>query len=191
MARDVHFGLLVNPTPYPELVLTRLFHDATDFFVTAATRHAAQAREAGASLSRTANWDVACARLRVGPLVYVSYMPQAQASRERLGAAQLLPAQQLRCDDLELAKNLAMAGVGVTILPRRVATSDRQPRLVRLHPTLPCMHDVVYLAYRADVHRTWAAMRLKDALLGHGRRLGRDTESRRIQRKMTEIRTPR
>src|SRR5918992_4799729 len=35
MARDVHFGPVVNPTPHPELVLTRLFHDATDFFVTA------------------------------------------------------------------------------------------------------------------------------------------------------------
>jgi DNA-binding transcriptional LysR family regulator len=190
MARDVHFGLLVNPTPHPELVLTRLFHDATDFFVTAEAQPATQAPEAGASLPRAADWDVACARLRAGPLVYVSYMPQAQALRERLGAAQLLPAQQLRCDDLELAKNLAMAGVGVTILPRRVATSDRQPRLVRLHPALPCMHDVVYLAYRADVHRTRAAMRLKDALLGHGRRLGRDAESRRIQREMTEMRAP-
>jgi DNA-binding transcriptional LysR family regulator len=125
LARDVHFGMVVNPTPHPELVLTQLFHDATDFFVTTQAQHATQAPEAGASLPRAADWDIACARLRTGPLVYVSYMPQAQALRERLGTARLLPAQQLRCDDLELAKSLALAGVGATILPRRVATSDQ------------------------------------------------------------------
>jgi DNA-binding transcriptional LysR family regulator len=106
-------------------------------------------------------------------------------------AAQLLPAQQLPCSDLELAKSLALAGLGVTILPRRVAASDQQRRLVRLHPALRFIHDVVYLAYRADVHRTHAAMRLKDALVEHGRRLGRDGESQRIQQEVEGIRAPR
>ncbi|HEX2278382.1 MAG TPA: LysR substrate-binding domain-containing protein [Candidatus Tectomicrobia bacterium] len=87
-----------------------------------------------------------------------------------------------------MAKSLAVAGVGVTILPRRVATSDRQQRLVRLHHALPCMHGVVYLAYRAGVRCTPAALRLKDALLAPGRRLGRDAESRRIRREMTGMR---
>ena len=32
LTRDVHFGLVVNPTPHPALVLTQLFYDATDFF---------------------------------------------------------------------------------------------------------------------------------------------------------------
>jgi len=50
-------------------------------------------------------------------------MPQAHALR-----GQLLPLQQLRCDDLHLAKSLAVAGVGGTILPRRVATEDRDSR---------------------------------------------------------------
>lgn len=113
-------------------------------------------------------------------------MPQAHALRERLGAAQLLPAQQLRCDDLHLAKSLALAGLGVTILPRRVATADPQQRLWRLHSALPFMHDVVYLVYRADMHRTPAAMRLKDALVEYGRGLGRDTESQRLQQETEE-----
>jgi DNA-binding transcriptional LysR family regulator len=191
LVRDIHFGLVVNPTPHPDLVLTQLFHDATDFFVTAVSPPAMQTTDVEASPSFTADWDTACARLRAGPLVYVSYMLQAHTLCERLGAAQLLPVQQLPCGDLELAKSLALAGVGVTILPRRVAASDPRQRLVRLHPTLPFIHDVVYLAYRADGHRTRAAIRLKDALVEHGRRLGRDMESQRIQQEIAEIRGPR
>lgn len=186
-----NFGRVVNPTPHPELVLTQLFHDATDFFVTTASQQATQTTDAAASPPLSADWQTACARLRAGPLVYVPYMPQADALRERLGAAQLLPAQQLPCSDLELAKSLALAGVGVTILPRRVAAADQQKRLVRLHPALPFIHEVVYLAYRADVHRTRAALHLKDALVEHRRRLGRDIERQRLQQESSEIRVPR
>jgi DNA-binding transcriptional LysR family regulator len=31
--REVHFGLVVNPHPHPDLVILRLFRDAVDFFV--------------------------------------------------------------------------------------------------------------------------------------------------------------
>lgn len=136
------------------------------------------------------DWETACARLRAGPLVYVTYMAQAHTLRQRLGALQLLPAQLLRCDDLALARNLALAGVGVAILPRRVAGASSQPRLQRLHPALPFVHDVVYLAYRADVHRTRAAMRLKDALVAYGRDLGGNEESQRLQQEASEDQTP-
>lgn len=187
LARDIHFGLVVNPTPHPELVLTQLFHDATDFFVTTVPPPETPLPDAAASPPLATDWETACARLRAGPLVYVSYMPQAHALRERLGAAQLLPAQQLRCDDLHLAKSLALAGVGVTILPRRVATDDPQQRLWQLHPALPSMHDVIYVVYRADMHRTRAALRLKDALVEYGRYLGRDAKSQRLQQETEEV----
>jgi hypothetical protein len=59
-------------------------------------------------------------------------------------------------------------------------------RLQRLHPALPWVHDVIYLAYRADGHRTRAALRLKDALIAYGRRLGTDTESQLIQQELQE-----
>jgi len=181
---------VVNLTPHLELVFTQLFHDATDFFVTSVSPQEIQTKRR--SLSPTCcSWDTACVRLWAGPLVYIAYMPQAHAWRERLGAAQLRPAQQLPCSDLELAKSLALAGVGVTILPRRVAASDQQRRLVQLHPALPFLHDVVYLAYRADAHRTRAAVRLKDALVEHGRRWGCDGESQRIQQEVERIRAPR
>jgi DNA-binding transcriptional LysR family regulator len=190
VARDIHFGLVINPPPHPELVFTELYHDATDFFVAGSLLPATQPTDTHASPPVTMDWETACARLRAGPLVYVTYMAQAHTLRQRLGALQLLPAQLLRCDDLALAQNLAMAGVGVAILPRRVAASSPLLRLWRLHPALPFVHDVVYLAYRADVHRTRAAMRLKDALVAYGRSLRCDEENQRLQQEGIESELP-
>ncbi len=182
LARDVHFGLVINPPPHPELVFTELYHDATDFFIARPPLAHLQPTAEPATPAVAMDWAEACARLRAGPLVYVTYMAQSQTLRQRLGALQLLPSQLLRCDDLALAQNLALSGLGVAILPRRVAESTLQSRLCRLHTDLPFVHDVVYLAYRADVHRTRAAMRLKDALVEYGRRLGSDEESEILKR---------
>lgn len=183
--RDIHFGLIANPVPHPDLVLVKLFYDATDIFVARPPQH--DERVAPQPIA----WEDACARLRAGPLVYVSYTSRAAELLMRLGEAQLLPARQLACGDVALAKSLAKAGIGVAILPRRIAADDREGTLQRLHPALPYLPDVIYLAYRADLHRTRAAMRLKDALIEHGRCLGSDTESQQIQQEITTGQAPR
>jgi DNA-binding transcriptional LysR family regulator len=67
LARDIHFGLVVNPTPHPELVLTQLFHDATDFFMPAGPPQQTQITDAEAPQPFSADWETACARLRAGP----------------------------------------------------------------------------------------------------------------------------
>ena len=63
------------------------------------------------------------------------------------------------------------AGIGPAILPRRVGAYGHERRLVRLHPSLPFMPDTICLVYRADMHRTRAAMRTKDELVAFGRSL--------------------
>jgi len=83
----------------------------------------------------------------------------------------LLPTRRLSCGDLELVKSLALEGVGPALLPRRVAAYGHPGRLVRLHEELPFIPDVISLVYRADMHRTKASVRLKDALVTHGRSL--------------------
>jgi DNA-binding transcriptional LysR family regulator len=178
--RDIHFGLIANPVPHPDLVLVKLFYDATDIFVARQLQHGDQATH------QSLDWEEACARLRAGPLVYVSYTARAAELLARLGDAQLLPASQLACGDVALAKSLAQAGIGVAILPRRIATDDREGTLQRLHPALPYLPDAIYLAYRADLHRTRAAIRLKDALVEQGRSLGSDAESQCIQQEIAE-----
>jgi DNA-binding transcriptional LysR family regulator len=156
--RQVDFGLVVNPRPHPELVLVPLLHDAVDVVVAAASLPVGP-------LSR----EAAHARLREGPLVFAGRVGQSTELIDRLAAESLLPTRRLSCGDLELVKSLALEGVGVALLPRRVATYGQKGKLVRLHPELPFIPDIICLVYRADLHRTRAALRLKDALVAHGR----------------------
>jgi DNA-binding transcriptional LysR family regulator len=161
VGRDVHFGIIVNPRPHPDLVIVDLFKDAVDFIVAA--------DEPG-----TDALDAAEARLRAGPLVFAGRVAQCQELIHRLGADHLLPTRMLSCGDLELVKSLTAAGVGVGLLPRRVAAYGLPGRLRRLHPSLPWIPDTICLVYRADFHRTRACLRLKDALVAHGKALAPD-----------------
>ncbi len=159
LGRTVEFGLVVNPRPHPELVIVELFRDAVDVFVAAP--------ENGARPTV----DEARARLRAGPLIFAGRVDQCRELIDLLAADSLLPTRMLSCGDLELVKSLALAGIGVALLPRRVAAYGQEGRLMRLHPELPVIPDVIALVYRSDVHRTRAAMRLKDALVAYGRAL--------------------
>jgi DNA-binding transcriptional LysR family regulator len=170
----VHFGLVVNPQPHPDVVLVELFHDAVDVFVAADAEISPQShriRRGGGPprSSRVRTMEAARALLRGGPLVYTARVPQCQELLQQLGRAGLLPDRLLPSGDFELVKSLAIAGIGVALLPRRVAAQGTGGALVRLHPDLPYVPDVIALVYRADMHRTRAAMRLKDALVRHGK----------------------
>lgn len=155
VARAVDFGLVVNARLHPELVIVDLFKDAVDVFVAAHL------------LETIARADM----LRARPLVFAGRVEQCRAIIEKLAQSGLLPTRLLSCGDLELTKSLALAGVGVALLPRRVAAYGQRGKLVRLDPTLPFFPDKISLIFRADSHRTKAAARLKEALIAHGRRL--------------------
>lgn len=156
LARRVHFGLVVNPHPHPDLVVVDLFHDAVDVLVRADGGRA------------PLGWAEATERLRRGPLIYAERVGQCAALVNRLAAQHLVPTRTIPCGDLELVKSLLLAGVGVALLPRRVAGYSQKDLLRRLHPELPYFPDTISLIYRADMHRTRAALRLKDALTAHG-----------------------
>ena len=100
-----------------------------------------------------------------------------QSLVERLERDEALPARLLECGDLELVKSLALAGVGVALLPRRVAAYGQEGRLRRLHPELPHVDDTIHLVFRGDLHRTRAALKVKDLILEHGSRLAQGTKS--------------
>ena len=163
--RRIDLGLAVNPRPHPSLTIVRLFEDAMDLFVEASMAPVATNADDETSLAR------ATEMLRRGPLVYAGRIVQCQILADRLANAHMLPDRTLSCGDLELVKSLALAGVGVAMLPRRVAAYGQEGKLLRLHPRLPFIPDVISLIYRADMHRTRAAMRLKDALVAYGKTL--------------------
>ena len=154
LTREVEFGIAVNPLSHPDLVMLDLFDDATDVMVPS---------------SRVASsWCEAESTLRTGPLSYAANLPQSQSLLEELGSRDLLPARRLPCGDLEMVKSLLLGDVGVAILPRRVAGYAQPGRLSRLHPDCPFIADSIRLIYRGDLHRTRAAMKVKDALVAHG-----------------------
>jgi len=163
--RAVHFGIVVNPEPHPDLVQMKLFRDAVDLFVLADG-----APEAG-------DLEAAKERLRRGPLVFAGRVVQSQQIIEQLAAMDALPSRLLPCGDLELVKSLALAGLGVAILPRRVARYLQDKKLRRLHPALPFIPDEIHLLFRGDAHRTRAFVITKDAIVAHGRALDGDYEA--------------
>jgi DNA-binding transcriptional LysR family regulator len=167
---QVQFGLVVNPLRHDDLVLVDLFPDEVALFVSA---QRLPAGSPGAALrEEEAAW------LRRGPLIYAGRVEQSQQIVDALAERDLLASRHLSCGDLELVKSLTLGGVGVGILPRRVAQYHQEGRLREIHPSLPRIQDRIALIYRADLHRTRAAMWLKDALLEGGRGLD---QSRRAE----------
>ena len=159
--RSVHFGIVVNPEPHPDLVQIKLFRDAVDLFVAAGP-------------NGPDDLDAARERLRRGPLVFAGRVLQSQQIIDRLAAIDALPSRILPCGDFELVKSFALAGVGVAVLPRRVARYQQETRLRRLHPALPFIADEIHLIFRGDAHRTRAFLLTKDAIVAHGRALDAD-----------------
>ena len=160
--RTVDFGLVVNPEPHPDLVLVELYRDGVEAYV-------ADSEEQPGSLIE------AMARVKQGPLIYAGRVRQSRDIIARLVAEGCMPERRLECGDLEMVKSLVVVGLGVALLPRRVAQHGTKGRLRRLHPRLPGYPDTIHLLYRSDFHRTRAALRLKDALVAHGRSL-RDSD---------------
>lgn len=168
--RSVDFGIVVNPRPHPDLVLVPMFEDAVDFFVLA---------EGARGKVFTSREEEALERIARGPLVHAGRVAESQALIAQIEAKGCTPGRVLSCGDFELVKSIALAGVGVALLPRRVAQYGHEGRLVRLCAALPCFEDRIVLVYRADMHRTKAAVTLKDALVAHGRRLAKEGKARR------------
>lgn len=152
---EVHFGLVVNPAPHPELIIRPLFRDAVRVFV-----HPRLLAQRGAE-------EV----LREGPVIYAGRIWQCREILAVLRERGIYPARELDCGDLELIKSLTLAGVGVGLLPERVARYHHEGVLVTLPGSLPSVPDTIALLYRADRHRTRGFRSLRDALLAHGARL--------------------
>lgn len=189
--RRTAFGLVVNPHPHPDLVIVELFHDAMDVMVaedapppsrplaTLLAMRSQGADDDDAPPTERVSWVdsgdpafmAAKHRLLSGPLIYAGRVRQCQELCDQLAGAGLLSVRKLVCGDLELVKSLALAGIGPALIPRRVAAYGNEGKLVRLHPSLPFIPDTICLLYRADMHRTRAAMRVKDALVAYGKKL--------------------
>lgn len=164
LERHVDFGLVVNPRPHPDLVQVHLFDDAVDFFV-------APKKQGARKASPAKDLEAALAIVSRGPVVHASRVLESQELIGKLEAMGAKIDRSIACGDFELVKSIALSGVGVGILPRRVASYGHDGGLVRLHPELPHFSDKIFLVFRADLHRTKAAVIVKDELVQRGKAL--------------------
>lgn len=169
--REVHFGLVVNPQPHPDLVMLRLFADAVDVFVRADGPALAGAAQYGPDGCAARDLQDALERVRLGPVILAGRVPQCSDLLAQLADRGAVPQRLLSCGDFELVKSLALAGVGVAILPRRIAAYGHEGALRRLHPELPLFPDEIVLIYRGDLPKTRAATFLKDAIVRCGQQM--------------------
>jgi DNA-binding transcriptional LysR family regulator len=137
-------------------VLQELFSDRVEFVVSSAVRkrHEGPLR----------------ALIETSPLMYVPALRQVQYLLGALSQQNVVPAQHLPTSSLELVKSLTLDGVGVGVLPLRVASHGvPKGRMVRVSSALPHYDDTIALVRRYDMHRTAAARMLLDGLRAHGK----------------------
>lgn len=162
LEREVGFGIVVNPHPHADLVIERLFADAVDVVI--AAEPAPQP-----PLTPRARRAAALARLAAGPIIYAERLPQSREILDRLAGDGILGVREIVCGDLEQVKSLALGGIGIALLPRRVAAYGAEDGLVRLHEFLPAIPDTIALVYRTDLPQTRATGAVRDALRSVGR----------------------
>lgn len=152
--RRVDVGLVVNPERHADLVVHELFADRVGFVVSASLE-----RRAGSARALLARY----------PLIHVPVLRQTQVLLGALATSGVTPPGQLRCSSMELVKSLALDGVGVGVLPYRVASHGVSAgRLVHLGEAMPVFDDVITLVRRYDLPMTAGARALVDGLREHG-----------------------
>jgi DNA-binding transcriptional LysR family regulator len=152
--RRLDVGLVVNPSRHDDCVVVDLFEDRVGFVVSAARWRRAKASP-----------EQLLARV---PLVHVPVLAQTQYLLGALATAGIEPPSQLTCSSMELVKSLVLDGVGVGVLPYRVASHGVSAgRLVHLGESLPVFDDVITLVRRYDLPMTAGARVLIDGLREH------------------------
>ncbi|MCC7538939.1 MAG: LysR family transcriptional regulator [Deltaproteobacteria bacterium] len=154
--RQVDVGLVVNPQEHPDCVVVPLFGDRVELVVSTA-------------LYTRVGADVATL-LSDYPVLHVPVLAQVQYILGALALSGRRIERQIPCSSMELVKSLVLDGVGVGILPFRVASyGSGAGKLVPLDGEQPRFDDTIALVRRFDMHMTHAARLLLDALRDHGK----------------------
>ncbi|MGE0786241.1 MAG: LysR family transcriptional regulator [Sandaracinaceae bacterium] len=185
--RTLDLALVVNPTRHPDCVIAELTQDRVGFVVATALKR----RYAGRSEDL----------LREVPWIHVPVLQQTQFIVGAMAKRGIVPASQLTCSSMELVKSLVLDGVGVGVLPFRVASHGvNAGKLAVLEDALPVFDDTIALVWRYDLPMTAGARALLDELRAHGRSLpalnevladrGPSTAARKKRGRSTRSRSP-
>jgi DNA-binding transcriptional LysR family regulator len=133
---QIDFGIVVNPTPHPDLVIKKLCTDEVRLW------HSGD----------SSNSQV---------LICDPDMMQAQSLMKQMGKKGVLFERLLTSSSLEVVRSLTAAGCGVGVLPTRVAKLEGSLKTLRDSPTF---QDEISLIYRRDAHKSEASKRIVAAV---------------------------
>lgn len=153
LSRQVELGLIVNAHPHPDLVVTTVSAD-TIAVVAHQSRLAAEPGRAA---------------LRRGPLFHLDREPFTTLL-SRLAAIGEMPNRRIALGDLELVKAMVMEGIGVAVLPIRVAQVG-DVGLVEVDASLPHFDDTIHMVMRFDEPRTEALKAVRRVVAEEGGRI--------------------
>jgi len=132
---EIDFGIVVNPVSHPELVIKQLCKDDVMFW-TAAKPTTSQKIDQN-----------------TGVLLCDLNLTQVKKMMSDLQKKNMVFNRVIQSTNLEVIAEMVAAGVGIGILPTRVATRDAGHRLKPVKGSLPVFKDNICLVYRADTQK--------------------------------------
>jgi LysR family transcriptional regulator, cell division regulator len=142
------FGLVINPVEHPDLVVRELLKDEVTFWTSRSKRFAGKEAQDPTSSEAV--------------LIYSSEMRQVDSLLIQAKKRGWKFRRRIASSSLELIRTLVACGVGVGILPRRVA--EQSDSEIRALLKAPVFEDRVCLIYRADAQRTATSRILATAM---------------------------
>lgn len=137
LALDLDLGIVVNPATHPDLVMKPLANDVVTLWKSKGLK----------------NEDV---------LVCEPSLFQTQELRQKLEKAGLRFKRVIESANLEVIASMVSCGVGIGILPTRVAQAE-DPDLIRVKNG-PVVHDQIQLIYRTENRQVRAIQALSQAI---------------------------
>lgn len=147
---EIDFGIVVNPFRHSDLVIKELCTDEVQFWT---AKHSSPTQDIKS--------DQAI-------LICDHELTQAQSLIADLQKEKIKFRRIIHSGNLEIIANLTAAGVGIGILPKRVATRITSYGLKPASPKMPVFKDKICLIYRADMQRTQAAQIIIKAIRESG-----------------------
>ncbi len=133
---EIDFGIVVNPVRHPDLVIKELCRDEVGFWV---SKHSGNTQS-----------------LKEGSAILVCDSELIQVQKLRVDAFKkgLRFKRVVTSGNLEVIAELTASGLGVGVLPRRVALNSLKRPLKELPGKWPIFKDRICVVYRADLQRT-------------------------------------
>ncbi|AGH95946.1 LysR family transcriptional regulator [Pseudobdellovibrio exovorus] len=135
---EIDFGIVVNPTRHPDLVIQKLATDEVGF------------------------WKVSGGLKDV--LLCNSHLHQTQSLLKKIKSKKVF-SRTITSDSLEVVASLAQAGLGTAILPTRVARFFNKD--LELVEGLPVYQDEICFIYRSDLVKTSSSRYLIDTFTNY------------------------